>query len=57
MTAVSGTSQNTGPDRILIVEDEAWDAELAQRLLTGAGLAYTAVVVDTRSAFTDQLTE
>jgi DNA-binding NtrC family response regulator len=42
--------------RILILEDEAWDAELAQRLLTGAGLAFTAVVVDTRAAFTEQLT-
>ena len=24
--------------RILILEDEAWDAELAQRLLTDAGI-------------------
>jgi len=47
----------TGPDRILILEDEAWDAELAQRLLTDAGLDYTAVIVDTKSAFTEQLTE
>jgi DNA-binding NtrC family response regulator len=41
--------------RILILEDEAWDAELAQRLLTGAGLRLTAVVVDTRASFTEQL--
>jgi DNA-binding NtrC family response regulator len=41
--------------RILILEDEAWDAELAQRLLTNAGLSLTAVVVDTRVAFTEQL--
>jgi DNA-binding NtrC family response regulator len=41
--------------RILIVEDEAWDAELAQRLLTGAGLGFTAVVVDTRASFVEQL--
>jgi DNA-binding NtrC family response regulator len=41
--------------RILILEDEAWDAELAQRLLTGAGLAFTAVVVDTETSFVDQL--
>src|SRR5258708_34455434 len=47
----------TGPDRILILEDEAWDAELAQRLLTDAGLDFTAVIVDTKSAFTEQLTE
>jgi DNA-binding NtrC family response regulator len=41
--------------RILILEDEAWDAELAQRLLTSAGLSFTAVVVDTRASFTEQL--
>jgi DNA-binding NtrC family response regulator len=43
------------PARILILEDDAWDAELAQRLLTGAGLDFTAVVVDTRTAFAEQL--
>ncbi len=42
--------------RILIVEDEPWDAEQAQRLLTGAGLAFTAVVVDDGPSFTEQLT-
>jgi DNA-binding NtrC family response regulator len=41
--------------RILIVEDEPWDAELAQRLLTSAGLGFTAVVVDTRVSFVQQL--
>ena len=41
--------------RILILEDEAWDAALAQRLLTNAGLNLTAVVVDTRAAFVEQL--
>jgi DNA-binding NtrC family response regulator len=41
--------------RILILEDEAWDAELAQRLLTSAGLSLTAVVVETRALFTEQL--
>lgn len=41
--------------RILIVEDEAWDAELAQRLLTSAGLGFTAVVVQTRASFVAQL--
>jgi DNA-binding NtrC family response regulator len=52
---------NGGPDsaqrraRILIVEDEPWDAELAQRLLAGAGLGFTAVVVDTRASFVEQL--
>jgi DNA-binding NtrC family response regulator len=41
--------------RILILEDEAWDAELAQRLLASAGLSLTAVVVDTKVAFVEQL--
>ena len=41
--------------RVLILEDESWDAELAQRLLTGAGLDFTAVVVDTRTSFVEQL--
>ncbi|MGD0609612.1 MAG: response regulator [Streptosporangiaceae bacterium] len=41
--------------RILILEDEAWDAALAQRLLTGAGIILTSVVVDTRVAFVEQL--
>jgi DNA-binding NtrC family response regulator len=41
--------------RILILEDEAWDAELAQRLLVSAGLNLTAVVVDTMVAFIEQM--
>ena len=41
--------------RILILEDEAWDAELAQRLLTSAGLKLTAVVVDTKASFIEQM--
>ena len=41
--------------RILILEDEAWDAELAQRLLRDAGLAFAAVVVDTRASFVEQM--
>ena len=41
--------------RILILEDEAWDAALAQRLLVGAGLELTAVVVDTKALFIEQL--
>jgi len=41
--------------RILIVEDEPWDAELAQRLLTSAGLGFTSVVVDTRESFIAEL--
>jgi len=42
--------------RILILEDQAWDAELAQRLLTDAGMRFTAVVVDARASFVDELT-
>lgn len=41
--------------RILILEDSTWDAELAQRLLTTAGLRFSALVVDTRAAFIKQL--
>ena len=41
--------------RILILEYEAWDAALAQRILTSAGLSLTTVVVDTRVAFVEQL--
>ncbi len=41
--------------RILILEDEAWDAELAQRLLASAGLSFVAVVVDTRASFVEQM--
>jgi CheY-like chemotaxis protein len=41
--------------RILILEDEAWDAELAQRSLASAGLSFTAVVVETETSFTEQL--
>jgi DNA-binding NtrC family response regulator len=41
--------------RILILEDESWDAELAQRLLSEAGLSFTAIVVDTQASFLEQL--
>ena len=51
-----GEADSAGPSkRILILEDEAWDAELAQRLLTGAGLNLEALVVDTKAAFIEQL--
>jgi len=42
--------------RILILEDEPSDAALAQRLLASAGFSLTAVVVDTRPSFVQQLT-
>jgi DNA-binding NtrC family response regulator len=41
--------------RILILEDEAWDATLAQRLLADAGLNFVAVVVDTKASFIEQM--
>ena len=41
--------------RILIAEDDAWDAKLAQRLLAGADRDFTSVIVGTRAAFTQQL--
>jgi DNA-binding NtrC family response regulator len=43
--------------RILIVEDEIWDAELAERLLTSAGFGFTAVVVDSRAAYVKELAD
>ena len=41
--------------RILILEDEAWDANLAQRLLVEAGLNLVAVVVETKASFIEQM--
>jgi DNA-binding NtrC family response regulator len=41
--------------RILILEDEAWGAELAQRLLVKAGIDLVAIVVDTQASFIEQL--
>lgn len=41
--------------RILILEDEPSDAELAQRQLKSAGLDFAAVVVDTKAAFLREL--
>ena len=41
--------------RILILEDEPSDAELAQRQLRSAGLDFAAVVVDTKAAFLREL--
>jgi DNA-binding NtrC family response regulator len=43
------------PARILILEDEAWDAERAQSLLTTAGLDFTCVVVATKALFVEKL--
>ena len=43
------------PARILILEDEAWDAERAQSLLTSAGLDFTCIVVATKALFTEKL--
>jgi DNA-binding NtrC family response regulator len=41
--------------RLLILEDEAWDAELAQRLLSSGGLDLVTIVVDTRESFIEQM--
>ena len=41
--------------RILILEDNPADAELEQRLLAGAGLDFTAVVVDTAASYAQQI--
>jgi DNA-binding NtrC family response regulator len=41
--------------RILILEDEAWDAALAQRLLVSAGIDLVALVVATKASFIEQL--
>jgi DNA-binding NtrC family response regulator len=41
--------------RILILEDEAWDANLAQRLLVDAGLNLVAVIVETKASFIEQM--
>jgi DNA-binding NtrC family response regulator len=43
------------PVRLLVLEDNAADAELAQRLLGRAGLRLTTIVVETRAAFVEQL--
>jgi DNA-binding NtrC family response regulator len=43
------------PVRLLLLEDNAADAELAQRLLGRAGLRLTTIVVETRAAFVEQL--
>ena len=56
-TPGDGTGSAGRKAHILIVEDEPWDAELAQRLLTSAGLGFTAAVVDTREPFVQQLAE
>lgn len=50
------TEGSAGPSaRILILEDEAWDAALAQRLLVNAGLNLVAVVVDHKASFIEQM--
>jgi|HubBroStandDraft_1064217.scaffolds.fasta_scaffold106576_2 DNA-binding NtrC family response regulator len=51
-----GATESGRKARILIVEDEASDAELAERLLTSAGFGFTDIVVATRDAFIRELT-
>lgn len=50
-----GEADPAGRARILILEDEDWDAALAQRLLVSAGLDFVAVVVDTKASFIEQM--
>jgi len=55
-SVAADTADVTGrPARILILEDEAWDAERAQSLLTSAGLDFTCIVVATKALFTEKL--
>ena len=55
-TSAAGAADAMGrPARILILEDEAWDAERAQSLLTSAGLDFTCIVVATRALFVEKL--
>jgi DNA-binding NtrC family response regulator len=52
---IGGQADPAGRARILILEDEDWDAALAQRLLVSAGLNFVAVVVDTKASFIEQM--
>lgn len=55
-TSAAGQADAMGrPARILILEDETWDAERAQSLLTSAGLDFTCIVVATRALFVEKL--
>ena len=55
-TSAAASPDSAGPRiRLLILEDNAADAELAQRLLAKSGLDLTAVVVETRASFEEQL--
>jgi DNA-binding NtrC family response regulator len=54
-TAAAPAGSPARKARILIVEDEAWDAELAQRLLTNSGLGFVSVVVDTEASYLAEL--
>jgi DNA-binding NtrC family response regulator len=54
----SGQAPGTSPRfRLLILEDEDWDAQLALRLLRAAELNFTVEVAGTREEFTVQLEE
>jgi len=53
--AGGGTAVAPKPLRVLIVEDNPADAELAVRALTGQGLHPVVEVVDTEAAFTEAL--
>jgi DNA-binding NtrC family response regulator len=50
-----GTEPAEQAIRILILEDDPWDSDLAQRLLRDDGIRFKAVVVDTKEAFAAEL--
>ena len=54
-TGAGTVAAGRGGLRILILEDNPADAELEQRLLAGAGLDFTAVVVDTAASYQQQI--
>jgi two-component system, cell cycle sensor histidine kinase and response regulator CckA len=56
-TEPAGSAEPAGPEvlRILFLEDTPSDADLTQRRLVRAGLAFTGVVVDSRASFVEQL--
>jgi DNA-binding NtrC family response regulator len=55
--APAGAGPAQPPARILLLEDSPFDAQLAQRLMTRAGLSFQIMIVETMAGFTEQLAE